>query len=47
MSLGAGRTFLCLGLATIAVVPLLVVQWYWGPIWREERLEKETEDSSA
>jgi hypothetical protein len=45
--LGAGGTFLCLGLATIAVVPLLVVQWYWGPLWRRERLEKKIKDTSA
>jgi hypothetical protein len=31
-SVGAGGTFLCLSLVTIAVIPLLVVQWYWGPI---------------
>lgn len=38
--MGAGGTFLCLGLVTVAVVPLLVVQWYWGPSWRRERTER-------
>jgi len=31
-AIGASGTFLSLGLVTIAVVPLLVVQWYWGPM---------------
>lgn len=45
--MGASGTFLCLGLVTVAVVPLLVVQWYWGPMWRGERMEKKTKVSGA
>ena len=39
-AMGASGTFLSLGLVTITVVPLLVVQWYWGPMWRKERMER-------
>lgn len=40
MAMGVGTAFLGLGLATIGVVPLAVVQWYWGPKWRRERIRK-------
>jgi hypothetical protein len=47
MGVGTGATFLCLGLITVAAAPLLVVQWYWGPIWRRERMEKGTKGFGA
>ncbi|KAF2790377.1 MFS general substrate transporter [Melanomma pulvis-pyrius CBS 109.77] len=37
-AMGVGAAFLGLGLVTIGVVPLAVVQWYWGPGWRRERM---------
>ncbi|KAJ5031631.1 major facilitator superfamily domain-containing protein [Bipolaris maydis] len=43
MAMGVGSAFLGLGLAMIGVVPLAVVQWYWGPEWRRERIRKNTD----
>ncbi|OAG03369.1 MFS general substrate transporter [Paraphaeosphaeria sporulosa] len=45
--MGAGGAFLVLGLVTLAVVPLLVVQWYWGPTWRRERMESKAKGVGA
>ena len=39
-TMGVGSAFLGLGLVTVSVVPLAVVQWYWGPGWRRERMER-------
>ncbi|KAF2015809.1 MFS general substrate transporter [Aaosphaeria arxii CBS 175.79] len=36
-ALRAWSTFLSLGLAVMAVVPLPLIQWYWGREWRAER----------
>jgi hypothetical protein len=33
----AGPTFLALGLVTMGLVPLPIVQWYWGCGWRQVR----------
>jgi hypothetical protein len=38
--MGPGGAFLGLGLVTVMVSPLIVVQWYWGPGWRGERMER-------
>lgn len=45
--MGPGGAFLVLGLVTVAVVPLLVVQWYWGPMWRRERMERKVKGAGS
>lgn len=39
VAFGAASTFLGLALLTVAMVPLAVVNWYWGQKWRGERME--------
>jgi MFS family permease len=39
-ALGVGPSFTALGLITLACVPLLVLEWYWGMEWRRQRAEK-------
>lgn len=39
-ALGAEKTFMILGLCTLATTPLLAVQWKFGPRWRSERVVK-------
>ena len=38
---GVGPAFLGLGLVTVIVVPLVVIQWYWGREWRRARMERQ------
>lgn len=45
--MGPGGAFLVLGLVTVAIVPLLVVQWYWGPMWRRERMERKAKGAGS
>ncbi|KAF2470878.1 MFS general substrate transporter [Lindgomyces ingoldianus] len=37
---GVQAAFLVLALMTVAVTPLVVVQWYWGKEWRRQRGER-------
>lgn len=37
-SMGVGPTFAGLGLLTVALSPLCVVQWYWAMSWRVKRM---------
>ncbi|KAH8693414.1 major facilitator superfamily domain-containing protein [Phaeosphaeriaceae sp. PMI808] len=46
-AMGVGAAFLGLGLVTVSVVPLAVVQWYWGPGWRRERMERNMDGKGA
>ncbi|KAH8590378.1 major facilitator superfamily transporter multidrug resistance [Bisporella sp. PMI_857] len=38
--MGSGGAFLGLAFITMAVTPLVVVQWYWGGRWRMARMER-------
>jgi MFS family permease len=39
-ALGVGPSFLALALITVACVPLLVLEWYWGMSWRLQRVQR-------
>jgi MFS family permease len=39
-ALGVGPSFLGLTFITVACVPLLIVEWYWGMAWRLQRVER-------
>jgi hypothetical protein len=41
-SVDVGPVFLALALVVLIVVPLPIVQWYWGENWRRERDSRET-----
>lgn len=45
--MGVASAFVGLGLLTIGITPLAVVQWYWGPRWRKERIERNFDEKSA
>lgn len=39
-ALGVGPSFLGLGLITVACIPLLVLEWFYGMEWRMQRAER-------
>jgi hypothetical protein len=39
-AIGAGPTFLLFDLITALLIPLLVLEWFFGPRWRQERQER-------
>ncbi|KAF2113139.1 major facilitator superfamily transporter [Lophiotrema nucula] len=43
----AGPTFIALGLVVMVLVPLPVIQWYWGEDWRRARERKDFETNAA
>ncbi|KAH8586296.1 major facilitator superfamily domain-containing protein [Bisporella sp. PMI_857] len=45
--MGPGGAFLGLAFITLAVTPMVVVQWYWGGKWRMERMERMEEKNVA
>ncbi|KAJ4300850.1 hypothetical protein N0V90_002938 [Kalmusia sp. IMI 367209] len=38
--IGSGPTFLALGLVVLVLVPLPIMQWFWGEAWRQARRER-------
>lgn len=38
VAIGVGPTFAGLGLVSVALCPLFVVQWYWAMSWRVEKM---------
>ncbi|KAF2676917.1 MFS general substrate transporter [Lentithecium fluviatile CBS 122367] len=46
-AMGVAAAFVGLGLVTVGVVPMAVVQWYWGPGWRRERMERKMDGKGA
>ncbi|KAK8084652.1 MFS general substrate transporter [Apiospora hydei] len=39
--IGYGPTFLVFGLITLFMTPLLALEWFYGPAWRAQRMERE------
>lgn len=39
-SIGAGRTFLLFAGITAVTSPLLIIEWFFGQMWRDERRER-------
>lgn len=39
--IGYGPAFLVFGLVTAAMTPLLVLEWFYGPKWRAQRMDRE------
>jgi MFS family permease len=45
--MGVAYAFLGLAVVTFGVIPLAVIQWYWGPGWRKERMERRKDRKEA